>query len=178
MFGALGRLIARIWSTLALIVASLVRRVGHGARDLDPAHRRDGVALLLVAVAVVVASAVWWSTDGPVAAVVGALVMGALGSLGWLTPLLLVVAAVRLMRHPDDEADNGRLLIGSIALTCAIAGLWHIAHGSATPSDGAEAMRAGGGWLGWLVTSPVAAAVGAVVTSLLLLLVLVFGLLV
>ena len=155
-----------------------MRSIGRGARDLDPAHRRDGLGLLLIAVAVVVAATVWWHATGPVASVVTALVTGAVGALNWMIPVLLILAAVRILRHPDQEAANGRLLIGGGALFFSVLGLWHLAHGHATPSDGTAAMRAAGGWLGWLVTAPVLAAVGTVVTALLLVIVLVFGVLV
>ena len=172
------RLLAKIWSTFALVLGRLVRRVGRGARDLDPAHRRDGLALLLLALSVVVASAVWWGTAGPISNLVTAVVTGTIGALDWLVPLLLLVAAIRLMRHPDEEAANGRILIGGTACVLAVTGLWHLMRGGATPSDGAAAMRNAGGWLGWLVTAPVMAAVGTVVTALLLTILLVFGLLV
>ena len=168
----------RVWATIALVLGHAVRRVGRGARDLDPAHRRDGLALLLIALAVVVSSAVWWHTSGPISSIVVAVVSGAVGGLDWIVPLLLVAAAIRLMRHPDEQAANGRILIGGGACTVAAIGLWHLAHSAPSPSDPPAAMRSAGGWLGWMVTSPVVAAVGTVVTTLLLLLLLCFGLLV
>ena len=175
---AIVRGLAWIWTGVASLIGRVVRSVGRGARDLDPAHRRDGFALLLIAIAVVIAATVWWNTTGPVASVVTAVVTGAVGALDWVIPLVLVIAAVRVLRHPDQEAANGRLLIGGGAVFFSVLGLWHLAHGHATPSDGSAAMRAAGGWLGWLVTAPVMAAVGTVVTALLLVILLIFGLLV
>jgi len=173
-----GRALRRVWLTIALVLAHAVRRVGRGARDLDPAHRRDGLALLLLALAVVVSSAMWWHTSGPLSSIVVSVVSGAMGGLDWIVPVLLVAAAVRLMRHPDEQAANGRILIGGGACAIAVIGLWHLAHSAPSPSDPQAAMRSAGGWLGWIVTSPVVAAVGSVVTTLLLLLLLCFGLLV
>src|SRR5688572_14702425 len=39
---ALGRGLTKIWIGIAHLLGSMVRGVGKGARDLDPAHRRDG----------------------------------------------------------------------------------------------------------------------------------------
>jgi len=173
-----GRVLRRIWSAVALLLGRLVRRIGGGARDLDPAHRRDGMGLLFIALALVVASTVWFSTSGPVSSLVSAVVTGAVGSLDVVVPVLLFFAGIRLFRHPDERDANGRILIGCTAVSLAVLGLWHLAHGRATPSDGTAAMRAAGGWLGWLVTAPTVALVGTIVTSLLLTLVLIFGILV
>ncbi|MDQ3600946.1 MAG: cell division protein FtsK, partial [Actinomycetota bacterium] len=63
--GALGRGLGVAGGLLARGVASLARSVGR-TRELDPAHRRDGVALVLIAVAVVAAAGVWWNAGGPV----------------------------------------------------------------------------------------------------------------
>ena len=41
---------------LAHVVGGGVRSVGHGAADLEPEHRRDGVGFALVALAFVVAA--------------------------------------------------------------------------------------------------------------------------
>ena len=53
---ALGRVLLGVWLGLAHAVGALVRRVGRSARDLDPAHRRDGLGLLLLGLALVTAA--------------------------------------------------------------------------------------------------------------------------
>ncbi len=177
-FAGIGRALRGLWLAVAHVLGGLVRRFGHGARGLDPAHRRDGVGLLLVGAAVLVAAATWWSVDGWLAGAVTEVVTGAFGALDVLVPVLLVLAALRILRHPADEAATGRMLIGGLAVVVAVVGLWHVGHGSATPADGAGAMRAGGGWIGWLVSAPVVAAAGRVVAAVLLVILLGFGLLV
>src|SRR4051812_47622436 len=47
-FTAIGRLLATAWLGLAHAIGGGVRRVGHTASELDPAHRRDGAGLFLV----------------------------------------------------------------------------------------------------------------------------------
>ena len=174
----LGRLIQRIWVGCAHLVGAGARVFGRSARDLDPAHRRDGLGLALVAAAVILIAATWFGVDGWFISWTSALTTAFLGSLGWLVPLLLIALAWRFLRHPQDNAATGRVLIGGVALGVTLVGLWHLSQGSATPSDGADAMNSGGGVIGWLATAPIESAVGPIVTAILLLLLGVFGLLV
>jgi S-DNA-T family DNA segregation ATPase FtsK/SpoIIIE len=151
---------------------------GRGARDLDPAHRRDGLGLALVAAAVVLAAGIWFGVDGWFVSWANALMTAILGSAAWLAPVVVLALAWRVLRHPDQGSKTGRLAIGGSAVVIGAIGLWHLATGAATPSDGGEAMAAGGGVVGWLATAPLVAAVGPIVTGLLLVLLSVFGLLV
>lgn len=167
-----------MWLGLAHALGALTRKVGSSARELDPAHRRDGIALLLIACSVIVAAVTWWGLTGPVAGAVTAVVTGLLGALDWLAPLALVALGVRVMRHPDDSAATGRIIIGSIAIGLAVLGLVHIAGGTPVPSDGASDMRAAGGLIGFAASAPLVAAVGPWVAGALLVLLLAFGLLV
>src|SRR5664279_2927908 len=66
-----------------------------GARDLDPAHHRDGLGLTFLAAALVVAVGVWFSAGGPLGAAVSALVYGAVGITAALVPLPLAAAPGR-----------------------------------------------------------------------------------
>jgi S-DNA-T family DNA segregation ATPase FtsK/SpoIIIE len=179
---ALGRALRAIWLGLGHLLGGLTRRIGSGARqraqELDPVHRRDGLGLLIVAAAIVVAAACWWQLSGAVPSLVRAVVTGATGRLDVVVPLLLLGLAWRILRRPQDSAATGRIMIGGGALVLSCCGLWHVAHGTPLPSDGAAAMRAGGGWLGWLASAPVVSALGPVVAALLLLVLAVFGLLV
>jgi DNA segregation ATPase FtsK/SpoIIIE, S-DNA-T family len=167
-----------VWVSIGHVLGGLVRRVGHGARELDPAHRRDGLGLALVGAAVLVAFAVWWDVTDGLGGFIGSFVTAALGSLDWLLPILLLGLAWRVLRRPDESAATGRMTIGISALVISAAGLVHVVHGTAVPADGSAAMEAGGGWLGWLASAPIVAATHPVVASLLLLLLFVFGLLV
>ena len=174
----LGRLLRAIWLGAAHLLGGAARAIGRGARDLDPAHRRDGLGLALVAGAATLVAATWFGVDGWFVAWTDMVVTALIGALAWLSPLILLALAWRFLRHPDDNATTGRLVIGASALLVGVIGMWHLIMGSATPSDGADAMAAGGGVIGWIATAPIVAAVGPIVSGLVLTLLLAFGVMV
>lgn len=167
-----------VWMGGAHVVGGTARRIGRGARDLDPAHRRDGVAFTLLGLAVVVAAREWWGLSGGAGEVIHAVVAGTFGVVGVVVPLLLLVTAVRLMRHPDRVEANGRMGIGVAGILAAVCGLVHLAEGLPSPRDGFEPVRAAGGVVGYLVATPLEHLVTAWVAVPLMLLLGVFGLLV
>ncbi|NIQ54532.1 MAG: DNA translocase FtsK, partial [Gammaproteobacteria bacterium] len=96
------------------------------ARELDPEHRRDGIGLALLGLAVVVAAAVWWDQDGQVFDVTRAVVAGSTGTLSYAAPALLVLAAWRTLRNPERNGPGGRQLVGWTCLLLGTLGLAHI----------------------------------------------------
>ena len=171
-------MLSGLWLALAHGVGAIARRLGGSARDLDPSHRRDGIGLAVIGLAVVVAATTWGAGTGVVSGLVTSVVTGATGVLDWAVPLLLLALGIRIMRHPDDSADTGRVVIGSGAVVVAVLGLAHVFAGSPEPNDGATAMRDGGGIIGFFASAPLVAAVGTWVSAFLLLLLLAFGVLV
>jgi S-DNA-T family DNA segregation ATPase FtsK/SpoIIIE len=172
------RMIRALWLGIAHAIGAIFRGIGRGARGLDPAHRKDGLALLLLGLTLVIAAGTWSNLHGPVGDLVQMLVTGAFGRLDLLVPFLLGAVAVRLMRHPEQPEANGRIVIGLSALVIGMLGLIHIACGSPSRDEGAQAMRDAGGLIGWAAASPFLATVGAALAVPLLLLFTVFGLLV
>ena len=171
------RALRGLWLGIAHVVGGLARRIGSSARDLDPAHRRDGIGLLLIGLATVVAAVEWWDLQGPVGSVVHAVVSGTCGRVGLVLPLVLLGLGIRILRHPQDAEAGGRIGIGLGALVLSVLGLVHIARGLPDPSKH-EALREAGGYLGYLVSSPLVSAVSMYVAVPLLVLLMVFGLLV
>jgi len=168
-----------VWLGIAHVVGGLARRIGTSARGLDPAHRRDGLGLTLLGLATVVAAVEWWDLRGPVGAVVHAVVAGTFGRVGLVAPLALLGLGLRLLRHPEDSQAGGRIGIGLGAVVLSTSGLVHIARGLPAPPDGDGALiRDAGGYVGFLASSPLVAAVTTWVAVPLLVLVLSFGLLV
>ncbi|MBC2867710.1 DNA translocase FtsK [Streptomyces mexicanus] len=176
--GGLYRLVRALWLGIAHAVGALFRSVGTGAKNLDPAHRKDGIALLLLAVALIVAAGTWADLRGPVGDLVEILVTGAFGRLDLLVPILLAVIAVRFIRHPEKPEANGRIVIGLTALVLGVLGQVHIACGSPARSGGMQAIRDAGGLIGWGAATPLTYAMGEVLAVPLLVLLTVFGLLV
>ncbi|MER7071121.1 DNA translocase FtsK 4TM domain-containing protein [Terrabacter sp. NPDC000476] len=166
------------WMGVSHLAGGAVRRVGHSAAELEPEHRRDGLGFALLALAVVVAAREWWGVSGTFGQVVHAVFAGTFGRVAYAVPLVLLALGLRMLRAPQDEAATNRVVVGTIALTFAACGLAHLADGIPNPPDGADGMRAAGGILGFLASSPLAAAVSTYGALALLVLLGLFGLLV
>jgi len=138
------------------VVGAVVRRIGSTARDLDPEHRRDGAGLGVVGLAIVVAACEWWRLPGEVGDAVRAVVEGTVGIAAWAVPLLLLLAAWRVMRKPELNGPAGRPVIGWLAVSLGVLGLVHIQHGLPRPGGGMDAMREAGGAVGYVGSALVA----------------------
>ena len=179
MFQGLRKFATAIWLGIAHVIGAIARGIGKSARDLDPAHRRDGLGLLYLSLAIVVAAVVWFDVAGFVSGVVTSLVTGAVGIFDGLAPVALLVIAVQTLRHPDAPSQKkGRLTIGWTLLSLSVMGIVHINRGNPIPSSGAGAMREASGWVGWAITAPFVSAAGTIVTVLLLLVVAFFSVLI
>ncbi|MFJ4680175.1 DNA translocase FtsK [Kitasatospora sp. NPDC088783] len=172
------RALRALWLGLAHPVGALFRGFGHGARNLHPEHRKDGVALLLLALALVTAAGTWFSPQGWLGEAATNVVSGLFGRLDVLVPFLFGALAVRLMRHPELPEANGRIAIGLSTLVVGVLGLVHIGCGAPAMGAGATRIRQAGGLIGWAASTPMMAAAGPPLAVPLLLLVAFFGLLV
>jgi S-DNA-T family DNA segregation ATPase FtsK/SpoIIIE len=171
-------LLTAAWMVVAHATGYLARVFGKSARDLDPLHRRDGAGLAFLSAAIVVAATTWWRMDNLAGRLMTAVVRGAFGSAAWAIPLLLGLLAWRYLRHPDRNAEIGRMVIGWTALLIGALGLIHIAHGTPQPSAGAATMRSAGGLIGFFASAPLVAGLTPWIAAPLLALVCGFGLLV
>ncbi|KAB1142825.1 DNA translocase FtsK [Streptomyces luteolifulvus] len=176
--GGIYRLVRALWLGIAHAVGAVFRGIGQGAKNLDPAHRKDGIALLLLGLGLIVAAGTWSNLRGPVGDLVEMLVTGAFGRFDLLVPILLAVIAVRFIRHPEKPDANGRIVIGLSALVIGVLGQVHIACGAPARSDGMQAIRDAGGLIGWGAATPLTYAMGEVLAVPLLVLLTLFGLLV
>ncbi|MEU8772230.1 DNA translocase FtsK [Streptomyces sp. NPDC048606] len=176
--GGVLRLVRACWLGIAHAVGAVLRGVGRGAKNLDPAHRKDGVALLLLALALIVAAGTWSNLSGPVGDLVTMLVTGAFGRLDLLVPILLAVMAARFIRHPEQTDANGRIGVGLSALVVGVLGLVHIACGAPGRDEGTTAMQNAGGLIGWGASKPLIFTMGAPLAVPMLVLLTLFGVLV
>ncbi|MFE0653077.1 DNA translocase FtsK [Streptomyces sp. NPDC059534] len=176
--GGVYRLVRGAWLGLAHGVGAMFRGIGRGAKGLDPAHRKDGLALLLLGLALIVAAGTWSNLRGPVGDLVEMLVTGAFGRLDLLVPLLLAGIGIRLILYPEKPEANGRIVIGLSALVIGVLGQVHIACGSPGRGDGTGAMQDAGGLVGWAASQPLVFMMGEVLAVPMLVLLTIFGLLV
>ncbi|MEZ5094303.1 DNA translocase FtsK [Nocardioides sp.] len=151
---AIGRSLAAVWLGVAHALGAVARRIGGAARDLEPEHRRDGVGLLMLALAVVSAAAVWWQVPGSVMELARTVVSGSVGKVGWLVPLALVYVGWRTMRDPVHHGPAGRQVVGWSSLALGLLGIVHLAAGNPQPDLGDTTdLREGGGAIGFVVSS-------------------------
>ncbi|WP_278237470.1 DNA translocase FtsK [Isoptericola sp. AK164] len=159
-------------------LGALTRTITKGARDLEPEHRRDGVAFFLIAIALVVAAREWWGIPGAFGTWVHAVVAGTVGLAGVAIPVLLIWIGVRIMRHPERGHANSRVAIGVSLLVVSVCSLVAIAEDTPSPRDGFDQVQDAGGIIGYLAATPVVIGVTAWVAVPLFLLLGFFGLLV
>jgi S-DNA-T family DNA segregation ATPase FtsK/SpoIIIE len=146
--------VAAIWLGVAHGIGAVARGIGHSARDLEPEHRRDGVGLLMFALALITAAAVWFQLGGPLMGAIRVAVTGCVGKVGWLVPLALLVVGWRNLRDPIHNGPAGRQVVGWAALALGMLGVVHIAEGDPQPVSGdAGPLREGGGAIGYVVSS-------------------------
>ncbi len=170
----LTRGVARTWTLLARGTGQLARAVGR-TRELEPEHRRDGLALALVALAVVAAASVWWAGGGPAGSGVQHALRTLFGTAAAVLPVVLAVVAISLMRTEPDSAARPRRTVGTLLLALGALGLWHLMTGA--PVDGVGRYDAAG-VIGFLVADPLVDGFTVWVAAPLLALLTIYGLLV
>ncbi|HYO86168.1 MAG TPA: DNA translocase FtsK [Dermatophilaceae bacterium] len=163
---------------LAHLIGGTVRRIGRTAEALEPEHRRDGVGLLLLGLAVVIAAAEWWGLTGAVGDVVHTVIGGSFGRVALVVPLVLAGQGIRMLRTSPDDVGATRIGIGLAALGLAAAGLAHLSAGMPQPNRGLPVMGQAGGVIGYLASAPLVAGVRTWGAVLLLLMLGFFGVLV
>ncbi|MDP9428834.1 MAG: DNA translocase FtsK [Actinomycetota bacterium] len=165
------------WSLLARGAGGLARSVARPeeAEPLAPEHRRDGVGLAVLGLAIVLGAAAWSNGIGPAGAAFAGGVRWIVGSLVLVLPVVLFLAALRLLRRGPRPEARGRLAIGWLCLVVSVLGIAQVVGEGAVPS---EDRPGSGGLVGWATATPLVAGVGAVVAVVLLVLLAFFGLLV
>ncbi|MFT4234292.1 MAG: DNA translocase FtsK 4TM domain-containing protein, partial [Microbacterium sp.] len=147
--------IVRAWLGLGGAVGGLFR--AFGKETLEKADRRDGFPLFLVLLAIAGAVTEWFFIGNEIAQNISAYTFGGLiGRTAFFLPVLLLVLAGWLFRHPPTVYDNGRVGIGFGLLVITIAGFCHVAGGRPEPSAGMPALSEAGGLFGWLLGEPLA----------------------
>jgi S-DNA-T family DNA segregation ATPase FtsK/SpoIIIE len=76
------------------------------------------------------------------------------GPVAFVLPVVMIVFAVYLARHPSTTRDNSRIGIGLFLLLMVASGFFHLFSNQPQPTDGVEALSQAGGLLGWLIAIP------------------------
>ncbi|MBV6755927.1 DNA translocase FtsK [Rhodococcus opacus] len=170
---SVGRGIGAGWSLVAKGVGATTRTVGKAA-EIEQGHRRDGIALGLIAISVVVAGGIWFSAGGPVGEWIETGVRAVFGGASAVLPLIGVAVAVILMRTEPKPEIRPRLVLGSLLVGLPVLGLWHIATGSPTDADG---RARGAGFVGYAAGGPLTDGITVWLAAPLLLVAALFGVL-
>ncbi len=158
----------------------IARGVGAATRTLSKAgeiehgHRRDGIALALIALSAVIAAAVWLSAGGPVGHWVDEGIRAVSGSASAALPFVACGIAVILMRTEPRPEIRPRLVLGGLLVGLPLLGIWHLAADA--PGDAHGRSRAAG-FVGFAVGGPLAGGLTAWLAVPILLLAIVFGVL-
>jgi S-DNA-T family DNA segregation ATPase FtsK/SpoIIIE len=145
----------RAWLGLAHVTGALFR--AFGPETLEKDQRRDGFPFFLVLLAIAGAVNEWFFIGNEVAKNISAYSVGMLlGREAFVLPVLLLILAGWMFRHPSSVNDNGRVGIGFGLLIITIAGFCHVAGGRPQPNEGLPALSEAGGLFGWMIGEPLA----------------------
>ncbi len=145
-----------VWLGLAHIVGGAARVLG--TETLAKEERRDGVPFFIFLLAVVGAIVEWFNPADGIAQALDAYTFGGLfGRVAFALPVIMVMFAIWLFRHPASVHDNGRIGIGLAVLLTSISALCHITGGAPAPSSGMIVLAQAGGVIGWVLAGPLLA---------------------
>ncbi|MCY7411796.1 MAG: DUF87 domain-containing protein, partial [Salinibacterium sp.] len=146
-------LFTKAWMGLAHATGGAFRVLGK--ETLEKEQRRDGVPFLIFILAAIGAVVEWFNPADPVAIALDAYTFGGLfGRVAFALPVIMLLFAIWLFRHPSSVHDNTRIGIGVTLLIVTISGLCHIFGAQPGPQDGAESLAGAGGLVGWVVAGP------------------------
>jgi S-DNA-T family DNA segregation ATPase FtsK/SpoIIIE len=162
---------------MAKAIGSSIRFLFKEARELDAAHQRDGLAFLILILALLAAGGSWFNLHGLLGQALTSLLLGTFGRLAIISPILFAYFAYRLFRSPHEGRANGRITIGSVLLILSSTGLAHIWNGSVGDTH-KTAIQHGGGWIGYAVATPLVKLTTFVLAIPILLIIFFFGILI
>ena len=167
--------LARGYLGLAHVAGGAFRVLGKESLEKD--QRRDGVPFFLLILAVIGVIVEWFNPTSQLATSLDAWTFGGLfGRVAFALPVIMLLFAAWLFRHPSSVHDNTRIGIGGILMLASIAAICQIGGGQPDPKQGIEALAKGGGIVGWIIASPLLAVGKAYLALPVVILVLVLSL--
>jgi tellurite resistance protein TehA-like permease len=153
------RAVCSVWLLIAWAVGSTVRRFGRNARELESDHRRDGIGLLFLGLAIVFAGSIWARMDNLAGQGIYTVTTAVVGEGSFAIPVLFALVGWRFFRHPDRNSALPPAEIGWTAMLVGGLGLFSIARGVPTlahADGGWPAVKTAGGFIGMVAAWPLA----------------------
>ncbi|HEY6800553.1 MAG TPA: DNA translocase FtsK 4TM domain-containing protein, partial [Agromyces sp.] len=146
-------LLVRAWMGLAHVTGGAARALG--PETLQKEERRDGLPFFIIVLAVVGAVVEWFFINDPIAQALDSWTFGMLfGRVAFALPVVMLIFAVWLFRHPSSVHDNTRIGIGLGLLLVTVSALCHLFGGQPEPREGMAVLARAGGILGWMLAQP------------------------
>lgn len=177
------RAIVGIWQSLAFTVGGAIRRMGELRTDIELHERRDGGGLLVLALGLLTAAVEWWGWRADPNNIAWyewplhiwhVIVGGLFGQGSLLIPILCLIFAIRIFRHPLEVRTNNRIALGFTIMTVSASMMGAKVAGYPSFSADFDAFWGGGGTMGVLIGTPASRIVGGVTVLEWLIIALVF----
>ena len=145
---------------LVRIYLGLAHGFGGAARALSPDQiskedRRDGFPFFMAILGVLGVTFGWFLIQEPWAQTLNAWSFGLLfGPVSFGLPVVMIIFAIFLARHPSTVRDNSRIGVGLFLMLVTISGFFHLFSYQPQPTDGVIALAGAGGLFGWLIAIP------------------------
>ncbi|WP_296632878.1 DNA translocase FtsK [Rhodoluna sp.] len=147
-------------SLLVAIYMAFAHIVGAGARALSPEKmspedRRDGLPFFIFLLSISGAIVNWFFFKNPMAQTFNQWTFGLLfGLVSYALPVVMLIFAIYLMRHPSTIRDNGRIGIGLFLFIISISGFFQALSPTPQPEPASDAagLYKAGGLFGWLIS--------------------------
>ncbi|HET6673567.1 MAG TPA: DNA translocase FtsK 4TM domain-containing protein, partial [Agromyces sp.] len=170
-------LLARAWMGLAHVTGGTARALG--PETLQKEERRDGLPFFIIVLAVVGAVVEWFLINDPIAQALDSWTFGGLfGRVAFALPVVMLIFAVWLFRHPSSVHDNTRIGIGLGLLLVTVSALCHLFGGQPEPREGMAVLARAGGILGWMLAQPLILLITEVGAAIVVIVLLVLALLI
>ena len=170
-------LLVRAWMGLAHLTGGAARALG--PETLQKEERRDGLPFFIVVLAIAGAVVEWFFINEPIAQTLDSWTFGGLfGRVAFALPVIMLLFAVWLFRHPSSVHDNTRIGIGLGLLLVTVSALCHIFGGQPAPSAGMAVLARAGGILGWMLAEPLILFITPVAATIVVIVLLVLSLLI
>ena len=139
---------------------ALAHGFGGAARALSPDQiskedRRDGFPFFMAILGILGITFGWFLIQESWAQTLNAWSFGLLfGPVSFGLPVIMIIFAIFLARHPSTVQDNSRIGVGLFLMLITVSGFFHLFSSQPQPTDGVMALAAAGGLFGWLISIP------------------------